>query len=71
VIQNKEGGALHVNRSDGSIRLPDAAKLDRGDLFENITGQRQSKGELSERIKKISPLPERPRQAFCGGLALD
>jgi hypothetical protein len=64
VIQKKDGGALHVNRSDGSISLPDAAKLDRGKLFENITGHRKSKGELSGRIKKIFAISRKAKTAF-------
>ena len=58
MIQNKDGGALHVNRSDGSIRLPDAKKLDRGQLFENIPRPESRKPNYVSELKRFRRFPK-------------
>jgi hypothetical protein len=71
VSQNENGGALHLYRSDSSIRPPDARKLVAEGLLENITApQTLEMRNYLRRIENISPFRERKRQPFYGALAL-
>jgi hypothetical protein len=53
VSQNKDGGALHLYRSESSIRLPDAGKWVAEGLLENITRHTRSKCETILKELKI------------------